>query len=146
MRLSSPDPEGDVDDRLHRAARDGDLLAIDALLQEGLNINSVDHIGHTPLHLAVAAGHTQVIEHLVNAGADINGQASGEGWQDDTPMGNVADSCSVEFAEYLLRLGADPRCPGWMGITPLDRAKDRKDRPGESVYERFMEHLKRVKH
>jgi ankyrin repeat protein len=139
MRLGSPTLEADVDDRLHRAARNGNLAAIGALLAEGLDINSVDHIGHTPLHLAVTAGHVEVIDRLVDAGADINAQASGEGWQDDTPLGCVADSCSVEFAEYLLRLGADPRCPGWMGITPLDRAKERKDRAGKSVYERLMD-------
>ena len=146
MRLSSPSPYDDVDERLHRAARDGDVVAIPKLLSEGLDINSVNLIGDTPLHLAVAAGRKEVIECLIGYGADINCQAGGEDWQDDTPLGQVAASCSIEFAEYLLQLGADPMCSGWMGNTPVDRAMDRKDPPRESVYELFLEHVKRGHH
>jgi hypothetical protein len=85
------------------------------------------------------------VERLVAAGADVDGQASGEGWQDDTPLGHVVGNCPFAMAELLVRLGADPRTPGWMGNTPLDRAKDRRGPDGERIQELFLKELSRGK-
>jgi uncharacterized protein len=145
MRLGSPPPDADVDTRLHWAARDGDQSGIEALLIDAASINGVDQMGHTPLHHAVAGNQLEAVRRLVAAGADVNGQASGDGWQDNTPLGDVAANGTFEMAELLIHLGADPRIPGWMGNTPLDRAKERHDAEGQHMIQLFEKAISRGK-
>lgn len=145
MRLGSPSPEEEVDERIHRAVSAGDPEAVERLLANGAPVNVVDHVGHTPLHIAAAKNHLELVQRLVAAGADVNGQASGEGWQDDTPLGHVAGSCTFETAALLVRLGADPRTPGWMGNTPLDRIKERAGAEGKRIEDLFLKELARGK-
>ncbi len=52
----------------------------------------------------------------------------------ETPLGNVAASCSYEMAKRLVDAGADPTIPGWMMLTALDRASTRKRPDGERVF------------
>jgi hypothetical protein len=42
----------------------------------------------------------------------------------------VADSCSFEVAKVLIDAGADPTIPGWMQITALHQARERKQPEG----------------
>ncbi|MFE5474839.1 ankyrin repeat domain-containing protein [Nocardia sp. NPDC056541] len=56
---------------LHYAARDGDLEAINRLL-DAEDVNAADHHGWTPLHFAAQDGHPAAIERLLDAGADID--------------------------------------------------------------------------
>jgi hypothetical protein len=39
------------------------------------------------------------------------------------------------MAKLLIDAGADPTIRGWMGITAVHRAKDRKDEDGQSVFD-----------
>ena len=41
-------------------------------------MNSLDDMGHTPLHLAIQYGSTSVIEQLVDYGADVNAKDSSD--------------------------------------------------------------------
>jgi len=52
----------------------------------------------------------------------------------ETPLGQVAASCTYEMAEFLVNNGANPCIPGWMQITALARAKERKKEEGKKVY------------
>lgn len=45
-----------VDKTLHDAAKQGDLVAIGAHLSLGTDVNAVDKLQRTPLHLAAWAG------------------------------------------------------------------------------------------
>ena len=38
------------------------------------------------------------------------------------------------FSNYIRKPGADPTIPRWMRVTPVNRAKDRKDEGGEAVF------------
>ncbi|SFS20586.1 Ankyrin repeat-containing protein [Granulicella pectinivorans] len=57
---------------LHRAAAEGDLSVVKALLAHGVPIDAVDQHGDTPLHLAAATGKTGVVQYLVTHGAALN--------------------------------------------------------------------------
>ncbi len=110
--------------QLHFAAQSGDLNSVAQLLQEGRPVNAFDELGMTPLHYAVQGEHFELIEFLLRAGADVN--AHDERMIGNTPLGEVVSTCSLRMAQLLVESGADPTIPGWMQLTPLDRAEQRK--------------------
>lgn len=125
-------------EKLHYAADDGDLNEVRKLLEEGYDINAFDDsLSFTPLHYAVISEHYKVASYLLDSGADIN--AHDEEHIGETPLGQVADNCSFEMAEFLINNGANPTIPGWMRLTALDRAKERKKEEGRKVYELLLE-------
>lgn len=96
MRLGNIPSETDVDTRLHQAAEFGDLAAVKSLLSQACAINAIDICGRTPLHFAAANNQLEMVEYLVSAGANVNGQADGEGWQDYAPLGYAVGTCSTD--------------------------------------------------
>ncbi|MFZ6673552.1 ankyrin repeat domain-containing protein [Undibacterium sp. Xuan67W] len=133
MRLGNISSEADVDTRLHQAAQFGDLAEAKSLLSQGCAINALDFCGRTPLHFAAANNQLAMVEYLVSIGADVNGQADGDGWQDHAPLAYSVGTCSIDMTTLLLQLGADPKCSGWMGLTALDLAKERLDEEGRLI-------------
>jgi hypothetical protein len=69
---------------------------------------------------------------LIDHGAAVNAQH--EPSIGDTPLGEVAGSCSYKMASLLVAAGADPTMRGWMQLNALDRAKGRKRGDGPRVY------------
>ena len=122
-----PDPE-----RLHLAAQDGDLDAVSRLLAEGEDINAFDDLGKTPLHYAADREHVEVARYLIEHGANVN--AHHEPTLGNTPLGDVAATCSYVMAKLLVDAGSDPTIPGWMQLTALHKAAERKDPEGQRVY------------
>jgi ankyrin repeat protein len=120
-------------DDLHEAVARGDIPVVKALLAEGHDPNAFDDISFTPLHHAANKGHLEIVQLLLQAGADIN--AHDESRIGDTPLGHVAGSCSLAVAQALVAAGANPTIRGWMQLSALDRAKDRKKDEGRRVYE-----------
>jgi len=121
-------------EQLHFAASDGDLGRVKELVAQGYDVNLFDEeISLTPLHYAVRGEYFAVSKFLLENGANVN--AHEEEKSGETPLGDVAATCSYEIAELLILAGADPTIPGWMNLTPLDRAKKRKDDEGRKVYE-----------
>ena len=57
---------------LHQAARDGDVDTVELLLSTGVDVNSADSEGATPLFLASLNGYTDIVELLLNAGANVH--------------------------------------------------------------------------
>ena len=112
-------------ERLHVAARDGDLAAVEHWLTAKYPVNRFDFIGKTPLHYAVAQGHTAVVDRLLRAGADVN--AHDGRWIGNTPLSDNIRSMSLAMAQRLISAGADPTLRGWMQLSALDRAADRTD-------------------
>lgn len=132
-------------EKLHFAAEEGDLEEVKALVAMGYDINYFDEdLFRTPLHCAAISGNTDVVEFLLSAGANVN--AHSEEHIGETPLGEVASSCSYGIAEALINAGADPTIPGWMGITALDRASERKKPEGVRVYELLLKTAKKLGH
>jgi len=121
-------------EQLHFAADEGDLTKVKELIEKGYDVNAFDSdLSLTPLHYAVRGEFSKVSQYLIDNGANIN--AHEEEKIGETPLGDVAATCSYEMAELLVRAGANPTIPGWMQITALHRAKKRKDEEGKNVYE-----------
>lgn len=118
-------------ERLHFAAQDGDLDEVRQLLDEGYPPSDFDDLGKTPLHYAAERGHVDVIKTLLAAGADVN--AHDERVIGNTPLREIASNCSYEIAKMLIDAGADPTIPGWMQITALHQARERKRPEGVQV-------------
>ena len=89
--------------RLSEAARDGDLASVKELIQAGANVNGTAAPYFSPLNLASASGHNEIVELLVADGADTN-RVEG--------IGNTALKSAVYFEHEkvvgtLLAHGAD---------------------------------------
>ena len=102
---------------LHDAISANDLAGTTALLVSGADPNSKDLLGYPPLAIAAALGESQIVELLLNAGADP--------LLLDTRMGasalhKAAQSGVVDVARLLLERGAfvDQQAPTH-GHTPL---------------------------
>jgi ankyrin repeat protein len=123
----------DVDESdLHFAAQDGDITRVRQLLDDGRSPNVFDDISKTPLHYAAENGHIDIMRVLLEAGADVN--AHEEARIGNTPLRDVAAECSLAVATLLVDAGADPRIPGWMQLTALDKAEERTNQEGQRVY------------
>jgi ankyrin repeat protein len=97
--------------------RDNDLDAVEALLDEGANVNTEDDfMGYTPLYLAVTGGNPDMVKLLLSKGADINHQDKRTGY---TPLMLALNSYKTEVSELLIEEGADIFIRGNDGATAL---------------------------
>lgn len=122
--------------QLHFAAQDGDLEKVRALIASGADLNTFDELGMTPLHYAAKEEHLEVARFLLQHGASVN--ARSEPTIGNTPLGEIAATCSLRMARLLVEAGADPTIPGWMQITALHRAGNRKRGEGPQVHELLL--------
>ena len=107
---------------IHDAARKGDVKKVQALLQADPKLlNDKDNQGNTPLHLAALHGQLNVVQALVDAGADVNAKnnfapfAPGDLWPYLSPS-NHPDPVA------LLSVHALDQRDTQNGYTPLDLA------------------------
>lgn len=82
------------------AARNNNLAMVDMLIANRASPNRRNNYGDTPVLLAASQGKTDIVKHLVAAGAEINAP----GW---TPLHYAVYGGHAELAEYLLAAGAD---------------------------------------
>jgi ankyrin repeat protein len=89
---------------IHGAACSGDISAVRAFLRSGVDINSFDNHGETPLHHAVKCNRRNVVALLLTEGADVN---MGTDRGDDTPLHYALMWGNWDIAKFLLENGAD---------------------------------------
>ena len=95
---------------LHVAAHNGRLDAVNLLLDRGLDVNTREKGDNTyPMHWAAAAGHTQVVRRLADAGGDVVGHGDDHeleviGWA--TSWEGCDDDAHRAVVDVLLQHGA----------------------------------------
>eukprot|EP00731_Ephydatia_muelleri_P030425 Em0021g948a len=106
------------DTALHKVCRNGKYdMARCLIILEGIDTNSQDHAGWTPLHEAVSAGHMRIAQLLLENGADPNLSAT-----DGTrPLNDAIEIGSLELVKLLIQCGADPTAE-FGEKTPLEHA------------------------
>jgi ankyrin repeat protein len=88
---------------IHRAARTGDLILLGSELQRGVNPNSRDDRGRTPLIDAVSGGHLEAVHLLLSSGAEVNARTKAGG----TALIEAAARGRLSVTRELVKSGAD---------------------------------------
>jgi ankyrin repeat protein len=91
--------------KLMRAALEGQTDTIQALLDQGEDVNAKDDEGRTALMFATVNQHTETVKTLLEHGADVNARANDGG----TALLLAASNGSLEIVQALLAKGADIR-------------------------------------
>ncbi|KAH7109644.1 ankyrin repeat-containing domain protein [Dendryphion nanum] len=81
------------------------LLIARILLDAGADINGRSSSGATSLHLASESGHSEVLEFLIENGAEINARTK---FDPETALKTAVRAGHAEIVDLLLRAGADP--------------------------------------
>lgn len=112
-----PQPaRGDAAKLLEAAARQ-DVGTAKALLESGVSPNARDYWGDSPLMTAVRHDNVELVQILLDAGADT--EAS---WRGYTPLALAAIMGNVPATRLLLRAGANPNRANVEGDAPLHAA------------------------
>lgn len=97
----------------------GNITAVDNLIAANAHLKT-DSLGRTPLHYACSTGQLEIVQKLVNAGADVNAKDQGG----DTPVYLARKSRNGNIETFLMSRRADPYCDHWI--------------PGQEEYEKAM--------
>ncbi|KAL9099788.1 MAG: hypothetical protein Q9163_004761 [Psora crenata] len=118
--MSDPSEISDRDEKgwtaLHAAGVSGNLNVARILLRDPpkFNPNAVDNFGRTPLYLAVQNGNDDLVNFLIDSGADPNCQ---EGLKSILDQAITSEGPST--VQLLLAKGADPNKVNGIGQTPI---------------------------
>ncbi len=110
--LASAAMAGELDARLFKAAQQGDVAAVQALLARGANLNARDETNGTVLKMAAMYGKTEVVRFLLGKGADAN-------TKDKFGATALMVSGNTDIARLLIERGADVNAKSIGGLTAL---------------------------
>jgi ankyrin repeat protein len=104
------------------ACEAGDLMAVRVYVTaDPTVVNTTNDSGFTPLHFAASNIYLEVVELLVNSGADTNAKTN-FGW---TPLHDAAQCGHLGVVEFLVKHGAVVNATVNLGYTPLHEAARR---------------------
>jgi len=109
------DRHGGVIGLLHYMVAVKSKEAVSILLDIGADPNLQASDGSTPLWTAMILKQFEIIQLLVERGADINSREKTHG---DTPLHAALVEGRKDIAQYLLDHGADPELRNNLGISP----------------------------
>lgn len=117
---------------LHLACQNGDINSVFAIrdvthrchLQIRLDLKNFQ--GFSALHVATLRGNKQLVETILDMGAEINDQDSNSG---RTALHHAVEAGKHHVAEYLISRGADVNKVTFAGNTPLHTASGRDMEP-----------------
>ncbi len=118
---------------IHEATKEGNIVFVRRGLSKGADINAKDDDGFTPLHWTAIKGHKEIVELLIDNGANVNPKGDEFGM---TPLHKAASKGHREITELLIANGADvnakvvssptARTALLEGSTPLETAKNKE--------------------
>lgn len=90
---------------IHKAAKDGDLEKLKSLLDENAElINDRDPmLGYTPLHRAASQGNYEIVQYLLENGADVNPKSK----KGETPLKLAVQQDRTDVADLLRYYGGE---------------------------------------
>lgn len=100
------------------ACAKGNVKLVLSLLKSGHSVNAGDALGWTALHEASNYGHVDIVNVLLDHGADINNRG-GPCCEGITPLHDAAACGHLEVIDCLLDRGANPLVRTNKGETPL---------------------------
>ncbi|GME84456.1 unnamed protein product [Ambrosiozyma monospora] len=111
------------------------------LIESGANVNDADYAGNTPLHEAALEGYLEIVELLLDNGAEIDKQS---GVMDkDTALIDAASNLHYDVVRLLLERDANPTLVNAMGDTALDTLE--RDRDVSSLDKDELSSFKKLK-
>jgi ankyrin repeat protein len=119
LLFRSSEPRAAATAPLEQATLEGHTETIKGLIAQGKDINARNIRGQTPLHLAAMKGNSDVLQLLLENGAQVDALASDSGC---TSLHYAAGLGHVELCELLVRYGADPDAQTARLQTPLHLA------------------------
>jgi len=93
----------------------GYLDIVKLFIDHGLNIDSGDRNGSTPLHFAAQEGHFNVVKFLLEKGAEVRAKTK----DGDTALHYASQMGHIDVVRFLVKHNADIKVTGLNGITPL---------------------------
>lgn len=91
----------------------------------GYDINDQDNAGNTALHEAALQGHIEIVELLIENGADVNIKSIE--MFGDTPLIDASANGHLDVVKYLLKNGADPTIRNAKGLTAFESVDDESE-------------------
>jgi len=120
---ATPAPLTDSEKKLFKAAKAGDIAAVQTLLAaEPTLVTARDADACTPLHYAAWKGHADLAALLLDAGADIGAHNTNGHWG-TTPLHAAAHGNQTAVAALLIERGADIHALNPSGRTPLQETE-----------------------
>src|ERR1044071_4184750 len=92
-----------LNEEFFAAARKGDVAAVKAFLDKGVDVNAKTQYGATALSYACDKGHIEVVKLLIERGADVNMKDTFYG---EVPLGWALVKGHTEIIKLLLERGA----------------------------------------
>ncbi len=115
------EPLSAATERLFEAVKADNVVAIQAAITTGAEVNALDNDGLAPLHWAAMHGHKAAVKALLAAGADVNAK---DVYLRKTPLYDAAGRGHLPVVQYLLAAGAEVNAQTWLGETPLHDAAE----------------------
>lgn len=103
VRLQQRQQKKEMEKQLVEQSSTGQVMAVQQLLEMGIRANCTNDFGQMPLYVASCNGHHQVVQGLLQYGADPNLACQGH-----TPLYASASNGHSYVVQLLLDKGADP--------------------------------------
>eukprot|EP00299_Pterocystis_sp_00344_P009686 c4156_g1_i1.p1 GENE.c4156_g1_i1~~c4156_g1_i1.p1 ORF type:complete len:180 (-),score=8.18 c4156_g1_i1:11-550(-) len=110
--------ELDFERGIWSAARDGDIVRLEAQLKKGIDANSIDGAGYTALHYASRSGSVASCRVLIECGACVNATLPSGA----TPLHRACYAGHVDVVQLLLDHSARTEIQDCDGMTCLHKA------------------------
>lgn len=122
---------------LHYAIIDGhNDIAKNMILSGSIDINAQDELGYTPLHAAAKCGRVEIVELLLNEGANIHLLDRWGGTALVPALGSSEEHRAIVL--LLLNFGIDPGKKNYKGISVLDHVRKIKAHPNRDLFKNFL--------